>query len=279
CYFTPLCTETYCNVPSNWWGHQYAHTGKAYAGIYTYVSDTCKHCPAHNKNLRNYMQDSLAYSLKAFVKYYVVFYVCPADTSWFYCNNIGAYFSDSSLIYNDSVKSYLTPQVANNPLDNPLTIAKTWIKVSGSFVAAGGEKYIVIGNFKNDTASDIIYKGEVSMTEPDAFYYIDDVIVTTDSTYADSLFTGVNELKGKSEEVKVFPNPGKGVYTFEVNSEQLIVNSKMEVYNMLGIKVKSEELKVESNVIDLTSQPAGIYLYRILSEKGGLISSGKLIIQ
>jgi len=117
------------------------------------------------------------------------------------------------------------------------------------------------------------------MTEPDAFYYIDDVIVTTDSTYADSLFTGVNELKGKSEEVKVFPNPGKGVYTFEVNSEQLIVNSKMEVYNMLGIKVKSEELKVESNVIDLTSQPAGIYLYRILSEKGGLISSGKLIIQ
>ena len=148
CYFTPLCTETYCNVPSNWWGHQYAHTGKAYAGIYTYVSDTCKHCPAHNKNLRNYMQDSLAYSLKAFVKYYVVFYVCPADTSWFYCNNIGAYFSDSSLIYNDSVKSYLTPQVANNPLDNPLTIAKTWIKVSGSFVAAGGEKYIVIGTLR-----------------------------------------------------------------------------------------------------------------------------------
>src|SRR6185312_1133364 len=171
-YFTSHCNEPGDSVPLNWWGYQYPHTGYAYAGIYTYVSDSCSSCPKANENLRDYIQDKLVDSLKVGVKYFTTFYVCPADTSWYYCNNIGAYFSDSSLRYASNfqyVKSYLTPQVQNDPIKNPLTLARTWIKVSGSFVASGSEKYIVIGNFKNDSTSSIVYKGKVSTTEPDAF--------------------------------------------------------------------------------------------------------------
>jgi OOP family OmpA-OmpF porin len=281
CYFTSVCNENTDSVPLNWWGYQYAHTGKAYAGIYLYVSDSCSTCSLSSKNDRDYMQDSLSTNLLASTRYYVTFFVSAADTSWYYCSDIGAYFSDSALYYPTGIahaKSYLTPQVANNPVKNSLTKAKAWIKVSGSFIAKGGEKYIIIGNFKTDSASSIIYKGEVSTTEPDAFYYIDDVIVSPDSNYADSI-EGIAQLTVNSEKVKVWPNPSDGKFTIEstVGSGK----SSVEIYNMLGEKVYSETLRQAQgdNIINLQSQPDGLYLYRVISEKGELIGSGKLIIQ
>ena len=81
-------------------------------------------------------------------------------------------------------------------------------------------------------------------------------------------------------EVNVYPNPSHGVFIIEMNSEQLKVNSEVEVYNMLGEKVYSQySLPNTKYSIDLSNQPAGIYLYRILSGDNKLIASGKLAIQ
>ena len=274
-YFTSLCNESKDSVPLNWWGYQYPHTGKAYTGIYTYVSDSCKTCLIYSKNDRDYLQVQLIDSLKKNVRYYTTFYVCPADTSWFYCNDIGVYFSDSALYYSSGityVKSYLTPQIANDPVKNPLTKAKTWIKISGSFIAQGGEKYLIIGNFKNDSLSSIIYKGEISTTEPDAFYYVDDVFVTTDSLLAEA-----SEVKIKSELVKLYPNPNNGKFTIESS----VVSEKwsIEIYNTLGQQVYKSPLNSAANELDLSPNAKGLYFYRVLTETGMLISEGKLIIQ
>jgi hypothetical protein len=52
---------------------------------------------------------------------------------------------------------------------------------------------------------------------------------------------------------------------------------------MLGEEVYKAPLpqtpKGALNTIDLTNQPAGIYLYRITSEKGELVGSGKMVIE
>jgi len=90
---------------------------------------------------------------------------------------------------------------------------------------------------------------------------------------------GVDEVKSNSEEVKVWPNPSNGVFTVEQESEK--ENEVIEVYNELGEKVYSNELLARNYqfVIDLSSQPEGIYLYRILSGKGEALAAGKLIIQ
>ncbi|HTB07474.1 MAG TPA: T9SS type A sorting domain-containing protein [Bacteroidia bacterium] len=273
-YYTQCVGDSIVNTPSNAYGYQYARTGVSYAGIYTFVKTVI--------NERSYIQDSLTSPLVAGTKYFLTFYVSLADNYKYACNNIEAYFSDSALVYNNwDVKSYLIPQVTNDTLYNPLKDTTDWIKVAGSFVAKGGEKYIIIGNFKDDAHSDTIpvksNRGDTLMNWANAYYFIDDVIVSTDSNYADSI-SAIGEFKVESEKLKVFPNPSNGVFTVEssVVSHQLSV----EVYNELGQKIFSQFSTFNSQFsINLSNQPSGIYLYRITTEQGELIGSGKLIIE
>ena len=100
--------------------------------------------------------------------------------------------------------------------------------------------------------------------------------------------TGINELNNKSEYISVFPNPSNGKFTIQssVISGQLLV----EIYNEMGQKVASSNsseggaLKSlpsggQGWALDLSNQPAGIYLYRVITHEGELVGSGKLIIQ
>lgn len=83
------------------------------------------------------------------------------------------------------------------------------------------------------------------------------------------------------QSVLVYPNPNNGRFTIELSvvSGQSIV----EVYNLLGKKVYSEILKPQTpkgalNQIDLSSQPAGIYIYRVINDDG-TSASGKIVIE
>jgi hypothetical protein len=95
---------------------------------------------------------------------------------------------------------------------------------------------------------------------------------------------GINELITNSEELRVYPNPSHGVFAFEVKSVPSTrerTKSVVEVYNMLGEKVYSGyQISKSSNYqIDLSAQPNGVYLYRVISEKGVLVGMGKLVIE
>jgi len=98
--------------------------------------------------------------------------------------------------------------------------------------------------------------------------------------------TGINEVKGdpdsyRDEKVKVYPNPNNGKFEIQiVNGKLLMLNGEIQVYNILGQQVYSQ-LTIDNSqfIIDLSSQPAGIYLYRVISEDGGLVGEGKLVIQ
>jgi hypothetical protein len=97
---------------------------------------------------------------------------------------------------------------------------------------------------------------------------------------------GISELKASGEEVRVYPNPSKGVYAVEIRNyestwpvDRLGIRSRVEVYNVLGEQIYSNTFSIQNSKfnIDLTAHPAGIYLYRIISEDGSLVGSGKLI--
>jgi hypothetical protein len=83
-----------------------------------------------------------------------------------------------------------------------------------------------------------------------------------------------------AEQVNLYPNPNNGKFNMQVsvNSGQ---SSVLEVYNILGEKVFTEILRStqDDNLIDLSNQPAGLYLYRVIDTNGGLIGSGKVIIE
>jgi hypothetical protein len=94
---------------------------------------------------------------------------------------------------------------------------------------------------------------------------------------------GIASLEELNSGVFVYPNPNKGQFTISATSEELRAKSGVEIYNMLGEKVYSAILPQTPegalNKIDLSNQPNGIYLYRVISEDGSLVGEGKLIIQ
>ncbi len=124
--------------------------------------------------------------------------------------------------------------------------------------------------------SNLNYLGEITPDGTEAWYYVDDVIVSPDSNYADSIM-GIAQLKVNSEELTVFPNPSNGVFTVELktNSEKL----KVEVYSILGQPIYKAPLTAETTQLNLSTEPKGIYLYRVVTNAGTLAAQGKLIIQ
>jgi hypothetical protein len=71
--------------------------------------------------------------------------------------------------------------------------------------------------------------------------------------------------------IKVFPNPSNGKFTFQG------ANSQIEIYNELGSKVYSSLVK-STMEIDMSSQPIGIYFYRVIDNKGEMLKADKVVI-
>jgi hypothetical protein len=89
--------------------------------------------------------------------------------------------------------------------------------------------------------------------------------------------TGLNE-HSPTNLVTVYPNPSNGKFYFQLGTS----NEKqgIEIYNIFGEKVYSQLTVYNSAfTVDINSQPSGIYLFRLVSENGECIASGKLVIQ
>jgi len=277
CYLRSDCSGYGVGVPSNELGHQYAHTGVAYTGLYTYMDSLIS--PTLS-NYRGYIQDTLLNPLIGGTRYYVTFYVSLADTFKYACNNIGAYFSDSALVWSGYVKSYLHPQVSNDTAHNPLTDKVNWMKVSGSFTAAGGEQYIIIGNFVDDAHSDTVFVNSTGAVgyAMSSYYYIDDVIVSTDSTYADSLFTGVQEYKPNKPNANVYPNPANNLLNVAISLPKGELEYTMCLYNSEGNRVMCETLSSDISTFSINQLSSGMYYYRIIDSSGNLVKADKVTI-
>lgn len=94
---------------------------------------------------------------------------------------------------------------------------------------------------------------------------------------------GINNLtSSNSGGITVYPNPSGGQFTFSFTYPSAIAGAQftIEVYNVLGEKVYSNyQIAQSSNCqINLSTQPNGIYLYRVIAENGNLMGEGKLVI-
>lgn len=99
----------------------------------------------------------------------------------------------------------------------------------------------------------------------------------TDSCGNDA--TGINKLQVNNGVVGVYPNPNNGTFTISLSNVNAICN--IEIYNVLGEKVSTETLpqNQNTNTIELTGQPNGVYFYRVLEQDGGLVGDGKVDVQ
>lgn len=93
--------------------------------------------------------------------------------------------------------------------------------------------------------------------------------------------TSTSEISSAKGAINIYPNPSNGIFTVSCRAEHVSISQTIDVYNMLGEKVYNAPLnQVQGdNIINISNQPNGIYLYRVITENGNLIREGKLIIQ
>jgi uncharacterized repeat protein (TIGR03803 family) len=92
----------------------------------------------------------------------------------------------------------------------------------------------------------------------------------------------INEAKANTEQINVYPNPSSGIFTVAFSHAELVSASQtIWVYNMLGEQVLTETLSSAQgdNLIDISGEPNGVYLYRVIDNTGNLLGEGKVIVQ
>lgn len=94
---------------------------------------------------------------------------------------------------------------------------------------------------------------------------------------------GINTISQNGQGISLYPDPNNGLFTIALNHSELVSESQatVEIYNTLGEKVLTKTLHSiqGDNGINMSTQPNGVYLYRVLDENGNMISNGKFVIQ
>jgi gliding motility-associated-like protein len=155
------------STPQNFIGFQIPYDGEAYLGIFTYSANT----PPCNYN--EYIQTELINPLVEGQFYELEFFVSLADNSTAAIKHIGALFTDNQLIKNDACAIEIVPQVYSNFGFISDTI--NWVKISGRFIASGGEKYLTIGNFEHLPELLPIVPDSLLFDDFASYYYIDGI--------------------------------------------------------------------------------------------------------
>jgi Peptidase C10 family/Spi protease inhibitor/Secretion system C-terminal sorting domain len=77
--------------------------------------------------------------------------------------------------------------------------------------------------------------------------------------------------------ITVYPNPSQGIFNFNItgNNSSYII----KIYNVLGQEIYSSLINSGKTEIGLANQSKGIYLYKVLTQSGETISTGKLVVE
>ncbi len=159
------------NAPYVSTGFQFPRTGNNFIGTQFY----CDNC---NPNSREYPRNRLKQTLQTGKTYCAKYYIVNTNNNRVAINTYGMYFGDSSI---DTITkcmkpiTYLNPQIEN--ASGIITDTLNWVPITGTFVATGNEKYIVLGNFRSNAATATLQLNTPSLTTQSTDLYIDDVSV------------------------------------------------------------------------------------------------------
>ena len=264
-----LAGSLYPGVPNNLFGFQYASTGNAYAGFVAYDYNVSES--------REFISTQLNSALIIGTKYFVTFKVNLAfelNTGVSNaCNNLGMHFTvdnlQSSFPIQPNIPQVNTTNIVNDTLG--------WTTISGSFIASDTSKYITIGNFFNDSLTQV-----QALNQPGVggvYYYIDDVCVSSDSLTCYSLNVGQNQ-KTKFKKVDVYPNPTTGLVLVDLHLSSIKTGCNISVKNTLGEEVFKSTNLMQNLYIDTENWGAkGLYFMDILDDNQNRISINRIIVQ
>ncbi len=259
------------DVPQNFSGYQNPLDGEGYAGIFAAYP-----WPDY-PDYREYIEVKLINPLLAGVTYHVNFFVSLGDSSIYSTDDIGLYFSVDSLYSDTSYILDVVPQIEQLS-GNFLSNKSTWTKISGSYIASGGEVFLTIGNFKRNNLTDTLFVDGV--TDPDefgAYYFIDQVCVSSDSLACGFYSEVIENSSLNFSEISLTPNPSSDHISVKV--QPIISNLQFVLLDLTGRVLVEQTLNYQDNSIDLESQTQGIYVVKLVDPYGRVIFTQKLIIK
>ena len=171
------CSVMRAGVPENFAGYMYPYDGGAYAGIILreMFDDSLK---VYKGVSREYLQTKLTEPLKKNTLYCVKFYYVNAKKSMYSVDALGITLTVNQIKAKNADRILQRPQITNRPghiMDN----MDDWTEFCGYYRARGGENYLTIGNFwDNSTTQYVTNKNEYSDSAFFyAYYLIDNVSV------------------------------------------------------------------------------------------------------
>ncbi len=167
-YFN-ACSSIAC-VP--WRGHDYQLplSGVGYGALWTFSP--------YFPNMREYLQAPLVASLELGKYYNVSLFVNACNISKAFVNNFGVHFSTEALTI-PGTQYLLEAEMQIYNFGNPvISDTLNWTKISGIYLASGGESFITLGNFKNDASTQIQDNSDtLALYGSGSYYFIEDVLV------------------------------------------------------------------------------------------------------
>ena len=163
------------NLPYMSTGFQYPRSGRKLIASSFY----CDYSSCTYTNNRGYPKNRLKQTLKPNILYCAKYYIVNTNNCVVGIDAYGAYFSDSTL---DTIKyhsipiSYLNAQIQNTT-GSIIVDTLNWTAISGTFVATGVEKFMVLGNFKSNAATNTLIINPTYLPHKGTDLYIDDVSV------------------------------------------------------------------------------------------------------
>ena len=289
------------NMIPPWFGYQPSpdYLSKSYASIALHSQDSSfgwKYCTPHSgsgfvgqflivkaQNGQEYFGGKLFVPLKEGRRYCVQYFLKRATrvygTENWASDGFGIYFSKDSIVSTGWETPPYAPQVKNP--DGNVIYDTSWIAMSGSFIAEGGERYFIVGNFKDADQTTFDPPSPYAST----YYFFDDFSVW----YCDS--STITEIEidpllphqhlppdtadGNPELPLIIPNllSVYGNSIWQIGNLQ--PNTEVTIYNALGQLVY--HTVDYANNLNAAGLAAGMYLYRISrADKENVI--GKLVV-
>ncbi|MFS4467148.1 OmpA family protein [Maribacter sp. 2210JD10-5] len=234
--------STVMGTPKNFNGEQPADFGTGYIGLYFYAPD----------DYREYVEASLNSVLEKGKTYTLSFYVSLAERSDFAIREFSAVFSENPIFVNTRKNlSRMHLSRLNGDISNRLEIRysdfysdeKDWVLVKKEFVAKGTEKYMIIGNFKNNQRT-----RKFSMkrnSTKGSYYYLDMVSVTASpSGNSEKNITAKKTTSG----TPVFTVNTVAVFNhvlFDFDQSELLPSALKELETIQTYMLKNKHLKID----------------------------------
>jgi outer membrane protein OmpA-like peptidoglycan-associated protein len=151
---------------------QGAHSGTCYAGL------------RFQSEYKEYMYVGLTEPLERGQTYRFRMYVRLLNASTVTIKQLGVYFSEQ--VYDKNMVFNKENQI-DTSYSKGLSGTMDWIPIKGEYIAKGGEKYIIVGNF-NQMRDEMVKVNKWKLFEfKEAYYYIDDLSLKKKTTKVDSL--------------------------------------------------------------------------------------------